>query len=132
MTPSPHYILLIDHNPDTRDLVTLTLRKKFPAAKIVQHDGVEATLAAVRAQQADVIILHRTVEEIAVAMVSMIREINPTVPVIVMSGIDRSEEVLAAGATGFLNFAELSLLGNVVVNSLLPLQPLPMPSDRRL
>ena len=41
-------------------------------------------------------------------------------PIVVVSGIDRTEEVLAAGATGFLSYDQWLLLGSRVRELLKP------------
>lgn len=92
--------------------------RKFPAAEFIYRDESGAAIDAVRFEKPDVVVLHRTLEDTAVSLVTAIRAADAAVPIIVLSAVDRSEGVLAAGATGFLNIDQWLLLGNVVANAL--------------
>jgi CheY-like chemotaxis protein len=109
-------ILLVDINADNRLLLTRTLRRKFPLAQVVEVEETGLVVERAASRAFDLIILHRTNGDEAVDLVKAIREVAPKVPILVMSGIDRSEVVLRAGATDFLNFNEWLRIGEVVKN----------------
>jgi DNA-binding NarL/FixJ family response regulator len=110
--------LVIDHNPDSGELLIRALKRKFPLATVLHTVDAEDAVNTVQSIAVDAVVVHRGYDADAVAIVKNIRAINPQVPIIVVSGIDRSEAVLAAGATGFLNFDSWLLLGSTVANAL--------------
>jgi len=115
---SSRRFLVIDHNPDTGELLVRSLRRKFPHARLLQTVDADEAVKTVSSMAIDAIVLHRAFDADAVSLVKALRATNTRAPVIVLSGIDRSEQVLAAGDTGFLNFDEWLLLGTVVANAL--------------
>ncbi len=110
----PQKILLIDDHPDNRALLARTLFRKFPQVVITECQDIEPTIKAAAETRFDVIILHRTNDADAVSLVKAVRGVNTETPIIVVSGVDRSEVVLRAGANGFLNFDEWLRIGSVV------------------
>jgi DNA-binding NtrC family response regulator len=106
--------LVIDDNPDSRFLLTKTLMRKFPAAAYVET-GSDATATEVAAEDnVDAIIIHRTADVSGIDMVSVLRAVNPRVPIVMVSGIDRSAEAMKAGASYFLLYDEWLRLATVV------------------
>jgi hypothetical protein len=67
-----------------------------------------------RAIDLGAIIAHRTFEMEGAELVRRIREADPKVPLIMVSGIDRSAAARAAGATAFLHYDNWLLIGSVV------------------
>jgi len=116
--PAQKRFLIIDHNPDSAELLARSLRRKFALAAMFQTPDSDDALKTLASVQIAAVILHRALGADAVQMTTALRQVNPTVPIIVVSGVDRSESVLAAGATGFLKFDEWLMLGNVVTNAL--------------
>jgi DNA-binding response OmpR family regulator len=114
----PRKLLVIDHNADSGSLLVRSLTRKFPAASVDLCAEMGDAIGAVASQKIDAIVLHRTEEEDAVSIVRALRKLDGTVPIIVVSGIDRSEQVLAAGATGFMNYEEWLRIGTVVASAL--------------
>ena len=110
--------LVIDHNPDSRGLLTRSLRRKFQDCNVLQTSDAEEAVAALSSVNVDAVILHRAVGADAVEMVRSLRQVNPSVVIIVVSGVDRSESVLQAGATGFLRVDEWLMLGTMVKNAI--------------
>jgi DNA-binding NtrC family response regulator len=110
--------LVVDHNHDSRFLLVKSLHRKFPAAIIRETgDGEEALLIAERNGLA-AIITHRTQEYFGTELVQKFREVNPTVPIVMVSGIERTGPALAAGATRFLLYDEWLRVGTVVREAL--------------
>ena len=120
--------LLVDHNADSRLLLGRTLHRKFPAAVIQECDSAPATVAALQAGPVDVAICHRLDGHDGAAVVALIRQASPAVPIIMVSGVNRSLEARKAGANAFLNFDEWLTLGTVV-ERLLP--PAAAPSEEK-
>ena len=114
----PRKLLVIDFDSDSGALLLRSLLRKFPAASVELCKEAGAATEVVGAQQVDAVVVHRTQEEDAVTLVRTLRKLDADMPIIVVSGIDRSEQVLAAGATGFLNYAEWLMIGQVVANAL--------------
>jgi hypothetical protein len=52
------------------------------------------------------------------SLVRILKAIDPAVPIIATSGVDRAQETLAAGATHFLPAADWARLGAVVAQAL--------------
>lgn len=111
-------LLVIDHNPDSGALLVRTLARKLSQHAVQLCEDSDGALRLIRSEAFDAIVLHRTLQQSAVELVKDIRQLNAAVPIIVVSGVDRSEEVLAAGATGFMRYDEWLNVGNVVMNAL--------------
>ncbi len=124
---APRKIIVIDHNTDSGVLLVRSLFRKFPSAviQLCKESGTALQVAAT--ERLDAVVLHRTEDDDAVTLVRSLRKIDSAVPIIVVSGIDRSEQVLAAGATGFLNYDKWLMIGQVVANALDPM-PAPAPA----
>ena len=85
---------------------------------MMQCEEAGGALVALATNEIDVTVLHRTFELDAVSLVTAIRQVTKDMPVIVVSGVDRSAAVTAAGATAFMNYDEWLMLGAVVENAL--------------
>ncbi len=110
--------LVIDHNADGRTLLTRTLRRKFPNAELVECGAADQATTTLQGGGFDAVVVHRTEEVDGEMLVRLLRRVNPTVPIVAVSGIDRSEKLLAAGASEFLNYDEWLRLGTVVAKHL--------------
>jgi CheY-like chemotaxis protein len=108
--------LVIDHNPDGRALLIRTLVRKFPEADIIESRDAAHAVATAASVQLNAIITHRTEETDGVAMIRLLRQANAEVPILMVSGTDRSEEALSAGATRFLHYDEWLRAGTVVAD----------------
>jgi DNA-binding NarL/FixJ family response regulator len=114
----PPRILVIDHNPDSGELLVRSLRRKFPDAFTYLTSDAEDAEKSLAALKLDAIVIHRANTSTAVELTRALRRINPTVPIVVVSGIDRSEAVFQAGATGFINFDQWLMIGPTVANAM--------------
>jgi DNA-binding NarL/FixJ family response regulator len=114
----PKRFLVIDDHADGRSLLVRTLLRKFPQSVVVecQDPGTGTTLAA--KEQFDAIIAHRAGELTGLELLGQLRRISPEVPIVMVSGIDRSKECLAAGATAFLNYDAWLNIGTLVAELL--------------
>lgn len=113
MTPAPQF-LIIDFHPESRYLLVKTLLRKFPGATIHESDDADQAVELTRALDLRAVVTHRTFEIAGAELVRLLREADPEVPIVMVSGIDRAEEALAAGANAFLHYDEWLRVGSVV------------------
>lgn len=117
--PRHNKFLVIDDNADSRFLLVKTLLRKFPQAVIHECQDAEAATLVVRTTpDLDAVVTHRAMEVDGATLVQLLRRVNPIVPIIMVSGADRSREAAAAGATRFLNYDEWLRIGTVVAEAL--------------
>lgn len=119
---SPRKVLVIDDNPESRFLLTKTLIRKFPHVMVLECADANSAVRTVAMEVLDVVILHRTADVLGVDLIHMLRDASDVVPIIMVSGIDRSAEAIAAGANFFLSYDEWLRIGTVVAE-LLSLPP---------
>lgn len=92
-----------------------TVLRKFPHAEITECQTAETAFQMLdRGDQFSLIVSHRTFELDGISLVRELRARRPTTPLLMMSGIDRREAALAAGANVFLTYEEWLLVGNHV------------------
>lgn len=106
--------LVIDDNPDGRFLVSKTLLRKFPKSVVIEAQTGETALRVLENESVTLVVCHRTFEFDAVSLVREIRQRNQTIPIVVMSGIDRSADVFAVGANACITYDEWLMIGNKV------------------
>ena len=106
--------LVVDDNADARSLLTRTLLRKFPQSLITECGDATTAVLTARSEKLDAIVVHRAGEITGLDLVSMLRKIAPHLPVVYVSGIDRSVEAQEAGATAFLNYDAWLGLGTLV------------------
>jgi DNA-binding NtrC family response regulator len=111
--------LIIDNNPDNRFLLTKTLLRKFPAAALVECQSLDTATRILRTDTIHLIVAHRATEVGGADLVREVRRVDPTTPIIAVSGADRCREVLAAGANRFQLLDEWLMVGHVA-SQLLP------------
>ena len=109
----PHF-LIIDDNPDGRFLVAKTILRKFPTAVILECQTAEAAFAAMDGQAISAVVSHRTFDAAGVELVRQLRKRNADVPILMMSGIDRHDDALLAGANAFLTYEQWLLVGSMI------------------
>ena len=106
--------LVIDSFEEMRLLVVRTLRRVFPDALITEAHDFEEAISLTRDTAYDAIVVHRAIGADAKTIIQLIRCDNAAVPIIAVSSMDRTDEVLSAGATAFLNFEEWLRIGRLV------------------
>jgi CheY-like chemotaxis protein len=114
MHADPPIFLVVDHNGDSRFLLVKCLLRKFPNAVILEAQDGDSALEMTRRGGLTAIISHRTVEMLGVELIEKFRETDLTVPIVMVSGIDRTGPALAAGADRFLLYDEWLRIGTVV------------------
>jgi len=108
-------LLVIDDNPDGRFLLSKTLLRKFPSAALTECQLAETAFEMLeRGDGVSLIVAHRTFELDGASLVRELRRRDARVPILMMSGIDRREAAIAAGANAFLTYEEWLMVGNHV------------------
>jgi CheY-like chemotaxis protein len=116
--PSPYKFLIVDDNPDSRFLLVKTLLRKFPQAILQETQDGESALTLTRSQDLDAVVVHRAAEVDGITLVRTLRDVNRTVPIVMVSGIDRTKTAIEAGATTFLSYEAWLRIGSVVAEIL--------------
>jgi DNA-binding NarL/FixJ family response regulator len=106
--------LVVDHHKDSRFLLVKSLLRKFPAASIVETEEGESAIALAARGHWAVIVTHRTREYIGTELVEKFRAVNAEVPIVMVSGIERTLPALAAGADRFMLYDEWLRIGTIV------------------
>jgi CheY-like chemotaxis protein len=121
MSP-PYKFLIVDDNADSRFLLVKTLLRKFPQAVLQETQDGESALALIRAEDLDAVVVHRAAEMDGLTLVRALRQANPTIPIVMVSGLDRTQTAIEAGATMFLSYDAWLRIGTVVAE-LVPPKP---------
>lgn len=106
--------LVIDDNPDSRFLLVKTLLRKFPHSVVQECQDGDDAVALGKTTPLDAIVVHRAADMDGITMVRTLRTLRPHVPIVMVSGIDRSQEALRAGANAFLNYDAWLRIGTLV------------------
>ncbi len=112
--PSPHKFLIVDDNSDSRFLLVKTLLRKFPQAILQETQDGESSVALVRSQSLGAVVVHRAAEMDGLTLIRLLRQADPAVPIVMVSGIDRTKSAVEAGATTFLSYEAWLRIGTVV------------------
>lgn len=106
--------LVVDFQRESRFLLVKTLQRKFPRATVRECEDAEQAVQMARTQDIACIVTHRTFETSGADLVRQLREVDPGVPIVMVSGIDRAKAALDAGATSFLSYDEWLRIGTIV------------------
>ena len=112
--PSPHKFLIVDDNPDSRFLLVKTLLRKFPQAVLQETQDGQSAVSLAQSDGLDATVVHRAADVDGITLVRMLRQVNRTMPIVMVSGIDRTQQALEAGASSFLNYDAWLRIGTVV------------------
>jgi len=112
--PSPQKFLIVDDNADSRFLLVKTLLRKFPQAILQETQDGESAVALVQSGTLDAVVVHRAAEIDGLSLIRNLRQTNPTLPIVMVSGLDRSKAALDAGASTFLSYDAWLRIGTVV------------------
>lgn len=110
----PLHFLVVDHHKDSRFLLVRCLMRKFPEARIDEAEEGDVAIEIARTRSLSAIITHRTREYYGTELVEKFRQVNERVPIVMVSGIERTEPALAAGADRFMLYDEWLRVGTVV------------------
>lgn len=115
---SPRKFLIVDDNADSRFLLVKTLLRKFPQAVLHETQNGESAITSVQSVPFDAVVVHRATEVDGVTLIRSLRHVNRTVPIVMVSGIDRTKQALDAGANTFLSYEAWLRIGTVVAELL--------------
>jgi CheY-like chemotaxis protein len=131
--PSPPNFLIVDDNADSRFLLVKTLLRKFPQAVLQETQDGESAVSLVRSDHLDAVVVHRAAEIDGISLVRRLRQTNANVPIVMVSGLDRTKEAIEAGANTFLSYDAWLRIGTVVSELIFSVKPsvsLPNEPDR--
>lgn len=114
----PRKFLIVEHNPEGQFLLSKTLKRKFPDADVCECHEADAAVSMVKAETLDAVIVHRAADVDGTTLTKLLRDSNPAVMIVMVSGYDRSKEALGARATSFLSYDEWLRIGTVVSDEL--------------
>lgn len=120
-----HSFLVVDADDDSRLLLGRTLTRKFPGARLLEARDLDTGLRLASGPSADAVIIHRATGIDGPAAVKQLRGQVGSIPIVMVSAVDREGDALAAGADAFILRDEWLRIG-VVVAALLNREP----SDR--
>ena len=112
--------LVIDADADGRALLVGTLIRVFPQGAVTECQDAETSLKLIKGHSYDAVILHRAVGNDPKTLVRAIRREKPHVPLLAVSAINREEDLIAAGATKFLNYDAWLMAGKTVLEMISP------------
>lgn len=115
---APFRFLVVDFHAESRFLLVKTLLRKFPGATILEEDDGDRAAELVRTGNITAVITHRTFEVAGADLVRVFRAIDAQLPIVMVSGIDREEAAVHAGASSFLHYDEWLRIGSVVESHL--------------
>lgn len=110
--------LVIDDNADSRMLLAKTLIRRFPESVVLECQNGDTALRIAATETLDAIVAHRTFDYDGETLIALLRRANAHVPLIMVSGYDRSERARAAGATSFLHYDAWLQIGTVVAEAM--------------
>ena len=128
---APYKFLIVDDNADSRFLLVKTLLRKFPQAILQETQDGESATALARTENLDAIIVHRAAEVDGLTLIRMLRQVNAGVPIVMVSGIDRTKTALEAGASTFLSYDAWLRIGTVVAELLASRESSATPANER-
>jgi CheY-like chemotaxis protein len=107
-------ILIVDDNAENRFLLTKTLARCYPAALLIECSDPDAAIEIMGREKIDVVIAHRAGMALGAELIQILRQAQPEMPIVMVSGIDRSEEAARFGANRFLLYDQWLMIGKVV------------------
>src|SRR4051812_20503234 len=117
MTPLPKF-LVVDDIAENRYLLAKTLLRKFSGSLVQECEDSAPAIAAAQHDRLSAIIVHRGADIDGLTMIRLIRQVNPTVPIVMVSGRESCPGAIEAGATAFLNYDAWLRIGTVVEDTI--------------
>lgn len=109
-----HKFLVVDDVPDNRFLVSKSLLKRFPTSIVQECEESTPAIAAAQHDRLSAIIVHRGRDVDGPTMVALLRRVNPSVPIVMVSGRESCPAAIEAGANAFLNYESWPRIGALV------------------
>ena len=114
MSVVPLTILVVDHHRDSRFLLVKSLHRRFPHASIKEAEDGPTALRLAGGPEIAAIVTHRTPEYLGTELVEKFRAVNERAHIVMVSGAERTDRALAAGADRFVLYDEWLRVGSVV------------------
>ncbi len=105
--------LVVDDHAESRFLLVKTLQRKYPTSRIFEASSEQQAMGIAGRSDLNLIVTHRTTDVPGVELLREFRAVNPHVPIVMVSGIDREDAALAAGANRFLHYDQWLRIGIV-------------------
>src|SRR3954463_14258680 len=118
MMPLPKF-LVVDDIAENRYLLAKTLLRKFAGSLVQECEDSAPAVAAAQHDRLSAIVVHRGADVDGLTMIRMLRQVNPSVPIIMVSGRESCPGAIEAGATAFLNYDAWLRIGSVVEETML-------------
>lgn len=109
--------MVVDDNPEGRFLLTKTLLRKYPQSVVHECQELEVALEVIREFPRDarsVVIAHRATGMDGRSLVKALRQENATIPIVWISGRDRTADLAPTGATRFLHYDAWLMIGPTI------------------
>ncbi len=116
----PLTFVIVDDVEENRFLIAKTLGRKFPESSIIECLDSTAAVSAVEQHKPAAVIVHRGFDIKGPEMVRLLRQMAPTLPLIMVSSRETCPEAIEAGANAFLNYDAWLRIGTVVAEVLSP------------
>ena len=114
---SPKF-LIIDDNADSRTFLRRTLLRKYPGAVVVECHTGDTAIAMLRAERLSAVVAHRTFDYDGETLIQVLRQADPKVAIVMVSGADKRAVARKAGADAFMPFDAWLTIGSVVADSI--------------
>ncbi|MES2694196.1 MAG: hypothetical protein V4773_12045 [Verrucomicrobiota bacterium] len=115
---NPGKIVVVDSNPESGGLLVRTIVRKFPWCPIQLCEDAATAVETITTEAVGAVVLHQGDDDCAIRSIQSLHRIDPDVPIVAMSGVDRSERLFRAGAAGFLHYDDCLRIGSVVATLL--------------
>jgi CheY-like chemotaxis protein len=106
--------LVVDDVAENRFIVVKTLLRKFPGSSVQECEESAPALAAAQHDRLSAVVVHRGLDVDGPQMIAQLRRVNPSVPIIMVSGREEYPEAIEAGANVFLNYSSWGKVGTAV------------------
>jgi CheY-like chemotaxis protein len=117
MTPLSKF-LVVDDVAENRYLLAKTLLRKFAGSLVQECEDSTPAIAAAQQDRLSAIIVHRAVDVDGLTLIKLLRQVNPTIPIVMVSGRESCPGAIEAGATAFLNYDAWLRIGTVVEDTI--------------
>jgi DNA-binding NarL/FixJ family response regulator len=108
---APMRLFVFAHSANERLLYARTLAQAFPQASIAEFGSTASALLAAQAAMPDAALVHFNNSPETVEVIASLRRQCPRLPILAISGVDRTSRALATGATRFMLAQDWRLLG---------------------
>jgi DNA-binding NtrC family response regulator len=127
MTPLPKF-LVVDDVPENRHLLAKTLLQKFSGSLLQECEESTPALFAAQSDRLSAVVVHRAADVDGLTLITMLRRVNPSVPIIMVSGRESCPGAIEAGATAFLHDDSWLRIGVVVEETIAAEEAAAIPS----